>query len=174
MTHSAAVEKLLEQYETYKQVQKQVSAIERQLAKAKLLGKDTGDISLKQQQLRSQLQQISDDMTFADPLVWMQYKYYAYQDEAQPITTLHDFRVHCSKPGYICTKRFEFLNAALAQRNLTDFNDTQKYSDSLELSALFDDATLMQLLSDPAFIKQWNEYEYFRSDDTVAKWQNYS
>jgi|SRR5687767_10114735 len=168
------VSKLLLQYKKYKSVQSQLEETERRLAKAKVRGEDTKDLFAQQLKTQAKLQQISDSMTFANPLIWIQYKYYAYQKEAQPILTMNDFRIHCSKPGYICTKRFIFVNSELAAQGLPTLDDKQAFSDSLELSRLFDHAIMKKLLNDKNFIKTWNKYEYFTLQGKAAKWQNYT
>ena len=119
----AAVDRLLDMYDEYETLTAKIAAAERRLALAKLKNSDVEQIRIELDDLRRDQQRLSDGMTFDTPLVWVMYKFEAYKDEAQPIRTMHDFRLHCSKPGYICTKRFIFLNAHLCsngQRPLTD------------------------------------------------------
>src|SRR5579864_2288935 len=52
------------------------------------------------------LKRISDEMSFANPLIWMMYKDLAYKGASNEISTFGAFKQHCSPEGYICTKRF--------------------------------------------------------------------
>ncbi len=165
---------LLGQYKEYKLKLQHLATTERQLTKAKILNTPTEALRATQHQLQQSLQRISNEMTFATPIIWIQYKYFAYQDEAQPILTLNDFRVHCSKPGYICTKRFTFLNESLKARNLTPLTDKQVFADSLDLAELCTNSSLMALVKDETFMKQWHGYEYHKAGERIAKWENYS
>ena len=98
-----AVDKLLDMYDEYKTLTAKIAAAERRLALAKLKNNDIEQVQTELDILRRDQQQLSDTMTFDTPLIWVMYKFEAYQDEAQPIRTMHDFRLHCSKLGYICT-----------------------------------------------------------------------
>ena len=94
----AAVDRLLDMYDEYKTLAAKITAAERRLALAKLKNSGVEQIRIELDELRHNQQQLSDDMTFDTPLIWVMYKFEAYQDEAQPIRTMHDFRLHCSKP----------------------------------------------------------------------------
>ena len=114
-----------------------IAAAERRLALAKLKNSDVEQVRIELDNLRHSQQQLSDAMTFDTPLVWVMYKFEAYQDETQPIRTMHDFRLHCSKPGYICTKRFIFLNAHLCINGQRPLTDSEQYPDEMLLSEGF-------------------------------------
>lgn len=167
------VTKLLEAYGRYKALLTQQQEISSKLARQKL----KGDVSPADQasfdQLTNELQQVSDSMTFASPTAWMRYKYEAYRDEAQPIRTMHDFRMHCSKPGYICTKRFLFVNEQLASRHLPLLTDRKTYSDGISLSELLTKDIFAALEQNEDFMDEWATYEYNKEKDRVAKWENY-
>ena len=102
----------------------------------------------------------------------MVYKFEAYQDETQPIRTMHDFRLHCSKPGYICTKRFIFLNAHLCSNGQRSLIDSKKYPDEMLLSEIF--PLLGEIEQDKAFLSSWRAHEYYQEDGAIRKWQNYT
>ena len=133
----AAVDRLLDMYDEYKTLAAKITAAERRLALAKLKNSGVEQIRIELDELRHNQQQLSDDMTFDTPLVWVMYKFEAYQDEVQPIRTMHDFRLHCSKPGYICTKRFIFLNAHLCSNGQRPLIGSKKYPDEMLLSEIF-------------------------------------
>ena len=168
----AAVDRLLDMYDEYKTLTVKIAAAERRLALAKLKNSDVEQIRIELDDLRHEQQQLSDDMTFDTPLVWVMYKFEAYQDEAQPIKTMHDFRLHCSKPGYICTKRFIFLNAHLCSNGQHLLTDSKKYPDEMLLSEIF--PLLSKIEQDEAFLSSWRAHEYYQEDGAIKKWQNYT
>ena len=168
----AAVDKLLDMYDEYKTLTVKIAAVERRLALAKLKNGDVEQIRIELDNLRHSQQRLSDTMTFDTPLVWVMYKFEAYQDEAQPIQTMHDFRLHCSKPGYICTKRFIFLNAHLCSNGQRPLADSEQYSDEMLLSEIF--PLLSEIERDKNFLSNWRAYEYYQEDGAIKKWQNYT
>lgn len=167
----AAVDKLLDMYDEYKALIAKIAAAERRLALAKLNNSSGEQIRIELDDLRHSQQQLSDDMTFDTPLVWVMYKFEAYQDEAQPIRTMHDFRLHCSKPGYICTKRFTFLNTHLCNNGQCPLTDNERYPDKMLLSEIF--PLLGEIEQDEAFLSSWRAHEYYQEDGIVKKWQDY-
>lgn len=168
----AAVDRLLDMYDEYKTLAAKITAAERRLALAKLKNSGVEQVQTKLDGLRRDQQQLSDTMTFDTPLIWVMYKFEAYQDEAQPIRTMHDFRLHCSKPGYICTKRFIFLNAHLCSNGQRSLIDSKKYPDEMLLSEIF--PLLGEIEQDEAFLSSWRVHEYYQEDGAIKKWQNYT
>ena len=167
----AAVDRLLDMYDDYKTLASKITAAERRLALAKLKNSGVEQIQIELDDLRRDQQQLSDDMTFDTPLVWVMYKFEAYQDEAQPIRTMHDFRLHCSKPGYICTKRFIFLNAHLCSNGQRPLTDSEQYPDEMLLREIF--PLLGEIEQDEAFLSSWRAHEYYQEDGATKKWQDY-
>ena len=159
-------------YDEYKTLTAKIAAAERRLALAKLRNSDIEQVQTELDGLRRDQQQLSDTMTFDTPLIWVTYKFEAYQDEAQPIRTMHDFRLHCSKPGYICTKRFIFLNAHLCSNGQRSLIDSKKYPDEMLLSEIF--PLLGEIEQDKAFLSSWRAHEYYQEDGAIRKWQNYT
>ena len=168
----AAVDKLLDMYDEYKALIAKIAVVERRLALAKLKNSGVEQIRIELDDLRHSQQQLSDDMTFDTPLVWVMYKFEAYQDEAQPIRTMHDFRLHCSKPGYICTKRFTFLNTHLCNNGQCLLTDDERYPDKMLLSEIF--PLLGEIERDEVFVSIWRAHEYYQEDGIVKKWQDYA
>ena len=166
-----AVDKLLDMYDEYKTLTAKIAAAERRLALAKLKNSDVEQVQTKLDGLRRDQQQLSDTMTFDTPLIWVMYKFEAYQDEVQPILTMHDFRLHCSKPGYICTKRFIFLNAHLCSNGQSSLMDRKQYPDEILLSEIF--PLLGEIEQDEVFLSNWRAHEYHQEDGAIKKWQNY-
>jgi len=168
----AAVDRLLDMYDKYKTLAAKITAAERCLALAKLKNSGVEQIQIELDDLRRDQQQLSDDMTFDTPLIWVMYKFEAYQDEAQPIRTMHDFRLHCSKPGYICTKRFIFLNAHLCSNGQSSLMDRKQYPDEMLLSEIF--PLLGEIEQDEVFMSSWRAHEYYQEHGAIKKWQNYT
>ena len=168
----AAVDRLLDMYDEYKTLTAKITAAERRLALAKLKNSDIEQIRIELDDLRHSQQQLSDTMTFDTPLVWVMYKFEAYKDEAQSIRTMHDFRLHCSKPGYICTKRFIFLNAYLCSNGQRPLADSKKYPDEMLLREIF--PLLSEIERDKNFLSNWRAHEYYQEDGAIKKWQNYT
>lgn len=174
MSNRAEVDRLLEMYDTYKTLQRQLDGVASQLAKAKLLKKPLAELQVQHEKLKASVQRVSDDMTFANPVIWMMYKDEAYKDEAHPIRTMHAFRVHCSKPGYICTKRFTFLNEQLLAANLPSLDDESNYPSDTKLADVYASQDLLRVSNNPEFIHNWNAYEYNRVGGVAAKWENFA
>jgi hypothetical protein len=84
---------------------------------------------------------------------------------------MHDFRLHCSKPGYICTKRFTFLNTHLCNNGQCLLTDDERYPDKMLLSEIF--PLLGEIEQDEAFLSSWRAHEYYQEDGIVKKWQDY-
>lgn len=167
------VAKLLEDYRRYNDLLTAQQSCATELAKQKLRGQVSVETASLYEQLAVDLQNLSDSMTFASPTIWMRYKYEAYQNETQPIRTMHDFRMHCSKFGYICTKRFLFVNKQLANHQLALLTDTKVYSDTMTLGELLTDDVFAVLELDSDFMKEWAVHEYHKANGRVAKWENF-
>ena len=167
-----AVDGLLEQYRQYRKLDVQIAAHKRLVAHQKAIGTVSSADMTQLAKLQREQSTLSDAMTFDSPLIWVMYKFEAYQDAPQPIRTLHDFRLHCSKPDYICTKRWMFVNQWRRHMDLVPFSDVSSYPDEVELPVLYDE--LEQLASDERFMVAWRNYEYYQADGVVGKWQNFT
>lgn len=167
-----SVAMLLDQYREYEVARLRLTETERYLARKKLSGVAAPEHEETYRLQRSELQKLSDAMTFMSPTIWLQYKNQAYKHEAQPIDTMHDLRMHCKKPGYICTKRFTFLNQRLAAIGLPTLED-KSYADTMLLEDWLRDDPLRALESTEAFIATWRSYELYAKAGRVAKWENY-
>ncbi len=119
---------------------------------------------------KADLQRISDEMTYPNPVVWMMYKDKAYKGTSSEIATLGDFRRHCEPQGYICTLRFAFLCAYLSKYGKTDLHDRTAYPDATKLSDIYSSEAVTGLLEDDVFLAQWKEREYLITDNKINKW----
>ncbi len=169
MSRVLTVDDLLAMYGQYEQLQESQRAVEKQLARAQLRGEETSGVRLSLDTLAGGLQELSDSMTFDTPRIWVEYKYRAYADSSQPIATMHDFRLHCGKPGYICTARYAFLEAELERLGEPSLSDKAAYPDERDLMHVLDGGVFDVL--DDTFLRAWRQHEYFRDDTgAVAKW----
>jgi len=169
-----AVDQLLAVYGQYKAIQAREASLSTKLAKAKLKNSPDETTQAEYNDAKQELQKIADAMTFANPIIWMLYKYEAYQDEAQPIRTMHDFRLHCSKEGYICTKRFRFLNAQLKKLGSVPLTDIAYYTDDTTVGEVAESRPLHNLVESTSFADLWQKHEYHTTNGRVAKWENYN
>ena len=173
-TISPEVTKLLAQYEAYKKLQADLSRTSSLLARSKLRKLPTAELQAQHNNLTQELQQLSDEMTFDSPYTWIQYKYEAYKAEAQPILTMHDLRVHCSKPDYICTKRYTFLNSELDKLGRSSLRDTKAYPDELSLQELLASELMEKLMENSELLEKWQAHEFYKQSGRVAKWEDFS
>lgn len=172
MTNREHVDTLLAMYEEYKQLHRTEAEFLTQLAKAKVLGINTDELAKKYLAAKEAVQKISDAMTFTNPIVWILYKFEAYAIDPQAIRTLQDFRIHCSKRDYICTKRFTFINQQLEQKGLPTLSDPSR-SEQQSLDDLASAPEIVALVDDPEFQHKWDAYEYFKQDNQIKKWENF-
>jgi len=168
------VDDLLRAYAEYGQLLKIEAGLSMKRAKQKIVGIVDVDLISKHESVKRSLQSVSDSMTFSTPFAWIMYKFEAYKNEAQPIRTMRDFRVHCSKDGDICSKRFAFVNEQLTKGGQRSLLDTSYFEDSILLDALLKDRSIQGLINNSVFMSLWRMYEYNIANDRVAKWENYS
>jgi hypothetical protein len=132
------VDDLLKLYAKYKELLFIEADLSTKRAKQKIIGVVDAELVNDHETAKKNLQRLSDSMTFSNPFVWILYKFEAYKNEAQSIRTIRDFRIHCSKVGDICTKRFLFVNEQLTQKDQPTLMD-DLYDGSLLLNALLKD-----------------------------------
>ncbi|MFZ1250220.1 MAG: hypothetical protein WAR37_02115 [Candidatus Microsaccharimonas sp.] len=166
------VDRLLRAYSEYKVLLKVEAGLSMERAKQKIIGDVDERLAADYENVKQKQQSLSDSMTFSNPFVWIMYKFEAYKDEAQPIRTIRDFRIHCSKDGYICTKRFRFINEQLAQRGQKTLLDSYYANDDL-LNTLIKENSLQELVNDSTFIGLWQKHEFNTVNTRVAKWESY-
>lgn len=122
--------------------------------------------------LKERLNQISDAMTFANPIVWLMYKRDAYQGTPRAISSLGDLKSHVDHPEDICYKRYDFFTKELLKHKV-NLKDTGVFPDTMELGELLEQDAIYTVFQDETFLPTWEEYEYNRIEGKVAKWQNY-
>lgn len=181
-----AVERLLAQYREYlalvqaiEQAKSQKLARVATLSKAQgvsigdmLAHEDTHDTLRNDTRaihlLEQDRDQISDEMTYANPLIWIMYKDRAYRGTSQEIRDWAAFKLHCAPDGYICGKRFRFL-----ERSLKDTRGVvlaTAFPDRMPLVEVSQQSLIVGLCDDLACMGQWRNQEYLRTDGKVTKW----
>ena len=164
---STIVDRLIVQYKEYLFLSAVVSEAETKAVLAKISGTNTsGELGI----VKKIQNRLSDEMTFYTPHIWMLYKHRAYSGTAKEIATVSDFIDHCSPEGYICTKRFKFLEAWLKENKQVNIRELLLEDDSF--STLIRHPELQELETNEHLIQQWLEHEFAIVDNTIAKWQN--
>jgi hypothetical protein len=116
---------------------------------------------------------IGDDMTYADPIIWMMYKHKAYKGSDHEINTLGDLKEHSVDHGGICAKRMRFLGTYIKNIYGKDILDSSEFSDDTNLVDFYDSNLLNEVVNTEAFINEWQKNEFFKKNGVVAKWSNY-
>lgn len=170
-TQKRRVQELLRQYDLYRAVDAQIKALEARLNGGITIptAQETADIIGNKSILEARRQEISDAMRFDDPTIWIVYKAVAYQGTSEHIETVGAFIKHCAPVTHLCHKRLVFLQNTLRNR---------AQSFGVELDSRLDDLAtsrpIIELTEDPAFIKEWQQYEFNTTPDgKPAKWKNY-
>jgi len=121
----------------------------------------------KQKQIHIRLlARLSDEMTFANPLIWMMYKHKAYQGTSTEIATIEDFRRHCEPADYICGKRYRFLLKELDIK----IDDEGSFAGKASLKDLYSHKSILQASLDNSFMQKWQENEYRITNNHINKW----
>lgn len=169
------VKRLILQYGEYEFLQSEIKNLENQKFSLVLKKKNKDDAELKSvnkqlELLQKDLQQVSDEMTFANPIIWIMYKYEAYKNTPKAIKTMYDFRKHCEPDGYICTMRFRFLNKYLETKK-TSLHDKKLFPNEMSLKDLYANKIIIDLLRNYTFMKLWKENEYLKTNGFINKWK---
>lgn len=118
--------------------------------------------------LERERDQVSDEMTFADPVIWIMYKDVAYKGSRQEIKDWAAFKDHCAPEDYICGKRYRFLENYFRTQKGIEFGSF--FKDDTPLEAVYRDRRITDLVDDLALMKEWQENEYLRTGGVVNKW----
>jgi hypothetical protein len=121
----------------------------------------------------NQKQKIADEMFYDDPIIWMMYKKEAYKNTQDAINSLGDLKEHATGHG-ICAKRFNFLRNYILEKSDIDILNSEIFANELSLDDFYDNDIINNLIQDIYFINKWTEYEFFKKDSKIAKWQNYT
>ncbi len=171
--YAAVVDRLILQYKEYLFLNDQIKDLEND--KFALLLKNKNSEKLRELDdkialIKLDLDQVSNEMTFANPIIWMMYKFKAYKDTSNEIQTLGDFRKHCEPDGYICTVRYTFMCMYIKDKYSVDITNKVMFPDKLLLSTFYAADIIGKLLSDTSFLSQWKTNEYKITHNRVNKW----
>jgi hypothetical protein len=117
---------------------------------------------------------IGDKMFFPNPVVWILYKYRAYQGTNHSLNTWEDLITHSMSHDGICKKRLQFLTHAIRACTGIDLLNPEELSRSMPLNAVATHNALDAILKSPSYSEQWNFHEYYCEDGKVAKWKVYT
>ncbi len=119
---------------------------------------------------KKELDQIGESMKFQNPLIWIGYKYQAYQNEpGKTLNTLYEIREHCKVDG-ICFRRFDAINSYLRRKNNgKDLNSQDFLNGETSLEEVSQDSRFISMCQDKDFMRLWTENE----NDKAGKWKNY-
>jgi len=117
---------------------------------------------------------IADTMMFANPLVWIAYKYTAYQGTDHALNTVHDLREHSAGHDGICQKRWQFLKQSLLEKSGIDIENQNDIDPRMSLADFIRMPEIQKIRGETATMLLWQKYEYYRESNQVAKWKNYS
>jgi hypothetical protein len=167
------VDSLLVAYKQYKTLSAQIDAGVPPTEKLKfsLLG-NLGEMQNLDPlaETKKRLEEIGNGMKFQNPLIWLTYKYEAYEGEKNPLTTVSDLIKHCHVDG-ICHKRFDAINSYLRHKyNGGDITNAAFIDPDTSLLDLSQDRRFIALCFDLPFQTKWSRHE----NDTSGKWKQYA
>lgn len=116
---------------------------------------------------------IGDNMTYADPIVWMMYKQEAYKGGDHEINTLGHLKEHSVDHGGICAKRMRFLATYIKNIYGKDILNSSEFSDDTNLVDFYESNLLNEVVNTTSFINEWQKNEFFKRNGVIAKWDNY-
>ena len=122
--------------------------------------------------LTAEVTQVSSDMKFQNPLIWVMYKFQAYQGTPKAVTTVNDLLTHDDaqrkQQGIptICDRRLSYINRWLQAHHDSDI---QMFGLGMKLSSLCDDTHFTDMLLDDAFMSGWSYHE----NNEKGKWYGY-
>lgn len=116
---------------------------------------------------------IGDEMTYADPIVWMMYKHQAYLRTDHKITIMRELRDHCNDHGGICAKRFNFLFVFIKTKYSKNITDPKEFPNDMRIEEFYESELMDLVVSDEDFMNQWRKYEFYKRNERVAKWEIY-
>ncbi len=117
---------------------------------------------------------IGEAMKYADPIIWMMYKYEAYQNSDHAIDTFSDLRTHSIDHGGICAKRFKFIQSWTKDKYNVDILDSNIFNPHMSISDLFTSEIMEKLVADTECMDKWKKFEFHTINGRVAKWENFT
>lgn len=121
-------------------------------------------------EIKKELENVGEAMKFQNPLIWLNYKYLAYQDEpGKALLTLRDLITHCEVDG-ICHRRFDAINLYLRRKyGGKDMKSSSFMAPAMSLADVGQDARFIDMCLDQEFAKLWSEHE----NSPSGKWREY-
>lgn len=161
------IETLVKQYNEYMELEKQIETL-----KEKIKNSDDKNITKQITLLQLKQKYLWESMKYDNPYIWIEYKRLAYAWTESKVETIWELRKHCESPTYICHKRLMFLNSILKE-NWIDIFDKNIDENTLLIDFL-NNWLIQEISRNEKIMKEWLNYEYFETNDRVAKWENFS
>ncbi len=114
---------------------------------------------------------ISDGMFFADPVIWILYKYHAYKGSGHDLATWSDLITHSSPKGDICGKRLTFLRSAVKATSHVDIFSPNIIPRNTSLLDVARSPYITSIIDTSLWAKQWTYHEHYQENGIVSKWQ---
>jgi hypothetical protein len=118
-------------------------------------------------------QRIGDSMFYADPIVWVVYKYAAYKESTHPLLTWGDLIHHSFGHDGICGKRLHYIARWCALEKGIDVFDETVMRRAADLSVVATHPLFLEIAADESFMDTWRQYEYEKTAGVVTKWKSY-
>lgn len=170
---NSEVESLLAMYVKYKSLAMELASEVTPVATLKFsFGSNQGKMQNfdPKREIRKELEKTGEVMKFQNPLIWLTYKYLAYQDEpGKTLTTLRDLIAHCEVDG-ICHRRFDAINLYLRRKyDGKDMRSASFMNPTIGLIDVGQDIRFIDMCLDQEFISTWSNYE----NSQLGKWREY-
>lgn len=122
---------------------------------------------------KAEKNKISNEMFFVDPIVWILYKYEAYQGSDHAISTWGDLVEHSIGHDGICGRRLKWLSAQCKKEGV-DIHNEATIPTNLLLAKVTELSVILNICKNEQAMNEWEKYEYETIDGEVKKWQSYS
>lgn len=117
-------------------------------------------------------QRISNSMFFADPIVWMKYKFLAYQGTKSALNTWGDLIDHSLGHDGICGKRLNWLVEKARFINV-DILSESVLARKMLIDEVVKTDLILEISNSELLMKEWCQYEFYKDGGQNKKWANY-
>ena len=149
------VQKLLKQLKRYVELGDEIG---------KLSFSFDGDARSKRRLKEKERSQLSDDMKFQNPIIWLWYKAIAYiKPDGNPNECVEDF-YNDTRAHQICGARLMFLEHHLGVKMSDFFGPKTKLIDAAK------DSRLKEIMGAPGFMSNWEIFENLQTNGKADKW----
>lgn len=176
---SSEVDALLTAYEKYKSLVAQLASDINPADTPKFsFGSNQGKMQNfdPKREIRKELEKVGEAMKFQNPLIWLTYKYFAYEHEvgeegeSKFIKNVGKLVWHCATKGDICHRRFDAINLYLRRKhNGKDMRSASFVNPDTTLDVVGQDQRFIDMCLDQEFMSMWSNHE----NSQLGKWREY-